>query len=124
MTNKSDALIILTPGFPENEADSTCIPPQQIFVRALKENNPQLNIIVLTFQYPFFSARYQWNGIDVVSFGSESKGRLYRKVMGVRVWAELKKINKESHIREEMIKSFPLICFLHMPNMCSIEGLL
>ncbi len=98
MTNKPDTLIILTPGFPENEADSTCIPPQQIFVKALKENNPQLNIVVLTFQYPFFSARYQWNGVDVISFGGQAKGRLYRKVMGVRVWAELKKINKEYHI--------------------------
>jgi glycosyltransferase involved in cell wall biosynthesis len=98
MTNKSDALIILTPGFPENEADSTCIPPQQIFVKALKDNYPQLNIIVLTFHYPFFSARYQWNGVDVISFGAKAKGRLYSKVTGIRVWAELKKINKEHHI--------------------------
>ena len=98
MTNKSDALIILTPGFPENEADSTCIPPQQIFVKALKDNYPQLNIIVLTFHYPFFSARYQWNGVDVISFGGKAKGRLYSKVTGIRVWAELKKINKEYHI--------------------------
>ena len=98
MINKPDTLIILTPGFPENEVDSTCIPPQQIFVKALKENNPQLNIIVLTFHYPFFSIRYQWNGVDVISFGGEGKGRLYRKVMGIRVWAELKKVNKEYHI--------------------------
>jgi len=98
MTNKSDTLIILTPGFPEDEADSTCIPPQQIFVRVLKEDNPQLNIIILTFHYPFFSARYQWNGVDVISFGGERKGRIFRKVMGLRVWVELKKINKEYHI--------------------------
>ncbi|WP_158992522.1 glycosyltransferase family 4 protein [Mucilaginibacter sp. L196] len=98
MINRPDTLIILTPGFPEDEADSTCIPPQQVFVKALKENNPQLNIIVLTFHYPFFSARYQWNGVDVISFGGERKGRFYRKIMDVRVWAELKKINKEYHI--------------------------
>ncbi len=98
MTNKPDTLIILTPGFPGDETDSTCIPPQQIFVRVLKENYPQLNIIVLTLHYPFFSARYQWNGVEVISFGGERKGRLYRKIIGVRVWAELKKINKEYHI--------------------------
>ncbi|MHB8208913.1 glycosyltransferase family 4 protein [Mucilaginibacter sp.] len=98
MTNKPDTLIILTPGFPENEADSTCIPPQQIFVKALKEDNPHLNIIILTFNYPFFSARYQWNGANVISFGGERKGRFYRKVIGFRVWAELKRINKEYHI--------------------------
>jgi len=93
MTNKPDALVILTPGFPGNEADSTCIPPQQIFVKALKENDPQLNIIVLTFQYPFFSAKYQWNGVDVVSFGGKDKGRIYHKITAIRVWAELKRIH-------------------------------
>jgi glycosyltransferase involved in cell wall biosynthesis len=98
MANKLDALIILTPGFPENEADSTCIPPQQIFVKALKESNSELKIIVLTFQYPFFSAHYQWNGVDVVSFGGKSKGRLHRKVMSFRVWAELKRLNKAYQI--------------------------
>lgn len=98
MIDKPDTLIILTPGFPENEAESTCIPPQQIFVRALKENNPRLNIIVLTFQYPFFSAKYQWYGVDVVSFGGKDKGRVYRKLTGIRVWAELKKIHKSYNI--------------------------
>jgi glycosyltransferase involved in cell wall biosynthesis len=94
MINKPDALIILTPGFPGNEAESNFIPPQQTFVRALKENSPQLNIIVLTFHYPYFSAKYQWYGVDVVSFGGKDKGRIYRKVMEIRVWAGLKKINK------------------------------
>jgi len=98
MTNKSDALIILTPGFPQNEADSTCIPPQQIFVKALKEGNPELKIIVLTFQYPFCSARYNWNNVDVVSFGGKGRGRLQRKMTGFRVWAELKTLNKDYHI--------------------------
>ena len=98
MTDNPNALIILTPGFPENEADSTCIPPQQIFVKALKENNPQLKIIVLTFIYPFFSARYQWHGIDVISFGGKNKGKVYRKLMGMRVWAELKKLNQQHQV--------------------------
>ena len=98
MTNKPEALIILTPGFPENESDSTCIPPQQIFVKALKECSPQLKIIVLTFHYPFFSARYEWHGIDVISFGGKDKGKVYRKLMGMRVWAELKKLNHEYQI--------------------------
>jgi len=95
MTDKPEALIILTPGFPENEADTTCIPPQQVFVKALQEGNPPIKIIVLTFHYPFFSARYKWHGIDVISFGGKNKGKVYRKLMGLRVWAELKKLNQQ-----------------------------
>ncbi len=95
---KIKTLIILTPGFPENENDSTCVPPQQIFVKALKEVSPQLNIIVLTFQYPFFSKEYEWNGIKVISFGNPRNSRVLRFFSGLRVWMELRKLNKEYQI--------------------------
>jgi glycosyltransferase involved in cell wall biosynthesis len=96
--NKVKTLVILTPGFPENEADSTCIPPQQIFVKALKETHPELNIIILTFQYPFFSAEYDWHGIRVIAFGGENKGRLFRLFRGLRVWKTLGRLNKEHQL--------------------------
>lgn len=92
---KPDTLIILTPGFPKDGADSTCVPPQQVFVKALQEAAPALNIIVLTFQYPFFSAEYSWNGIKVISFGNSSNSRFYRKFTGIRVWQTLKRLHKE-----------------------------
>jgi glycosyltransferase involved in cell wall biosynthesis len=92
---KPDTLIILTPGFPKDEADSTCVPPQQVFVKALQEAAPALNIIVLTFQYPFFSAEYSWNGIKVISFGNMRNSRFYRKFTGIRVWQTLKRLHKE-----------------------------
>ncbi|WP_158797178.1 glycosyltransferase [Pedobacter sp. L105] len=97
-TNKRKTLVILSPGFPENEADSTCLPPQQIFVKALKEVYPELNIIVLTFQYPFFSAKYDWHGVRVISFGGKNKGRLYRLFMNVRILATLRKLRREEQI--------------------------
>ena len=96
--NKQQTLVILTPGFPANEADSTCIPPQQIFVKALNEIEPELNIIVLTFIYPFFSAEYDWNGVKVISFGGKDKGSVYRKLTGIKVWLVLKKLNKQHQI--------------------------
>src|ERR1700740_447685 len=92
---KPETLIILTPGFPKDEADSTCLPPQQLFVKALQEAAPALNIIVLTFQYPFFSAEYSWNGIKVIAFGNSSDSRFYRKFTGIRVWQTLKKLHRE-----------------------------
>ena len=47
MNDKPKTFVILTPGFAKDEADSTCIPTQQNFVRALKEIYPQLNIITI-----------------------------------------------------------------------------
>lgn len=87
-----NTLIILTPGFPANEEDSTCIPPQQLFVKALKEVNPELNIIVLTFQYPFFSGEYLWNGIKIIAFGNPQNSRLKRLFTGLRMHLTLKKL--------------------------------
>lgn len=95
---KPKTLIILTPGFPKDEADSTCVPPQQQFVKALQRAAPALNIIVLTFQYPFFSAEYSWNRIKVISFGNKGNNRFYRKFTSFRVRQTLLKLHKEYKI--------------------------
>jgi glycosyltransferase involved in cell wall biosynthesis len=90
--------VILTPGFPANEDDSTCVPPQQLFVKALKQVNPELNIIVLTFQYPFFSGEYMWKGIKVIAFGSPRNDKLSRLLTNTRVWHTLKKLQQENEL--------------------------
>jgi len=98
MTELKKTLVILSPGFPKNEADSTCIPPQQVFVRNLKLQYPALNIIVLTFEYPFHSSSYQWNNVSVISFGGANKGGLTRLNNWRRVWLTLKRLNKQHQL--------------------------
>ena len=58
MRPDNDTIIILTPGFPASVADSTCLPMQQHFVKTLKQLYPDLNIIVLSFQYPYVVRTY------------------------------------------------------------------
>ncbi|MBD1364882.1 glycosyltransferase family 4 protein [Mucilaginibacter sp. ZT4R22] len=91
-----DTLIILTPGFPADETDTTCIPPQQVFVRALKENYPKLQIIVLSFQYPFEEKEYVWHGIKVIAFGGQGKGGARRMLIWFKAWQCLRAI-RERH---------------------------
>ncbi|WP_121809507.1 glycosyltransferase family 4 protein [Mucilaginibacter kameinonensis] len=95
---KHKTLVILTPGFPEHEGDSTCIPPQQVFVKALQEEHPELNIVVLTFQYPFFSGEYLWHGIKVIAFGNPRNSRVVRRFTGLKVLRVLHKLHKETQI--------------------------
>lgn len=97
-TNLPKAIIILTPGFPADEKDSTCLPPQQLFVKALQQMNPKLKVIVLTFQYPFFASRYLWNGIEVIAFGGKGRGKIYRQVLWLKVVQCLHKLNKQYEI--------------------------
>ncbi len=96
--NKGDTLIVLTPGFPANEDDSTAVPAQQVFVRNLKQNFPQVNIIVLAFQYPYSASEYQWNGIKVISFGGRNRGNMFRIFNWTRVRRKLRQLNRQYHI--------------------------
>ena len=91
-------LLILTPGFPANEDDTTCIPPQQTFVKALKENNPSLKIIVVAFQYPFFKANYSFFGVKVISLDGRNKAKLARVITWIKAWNTLLKINRENEV--------------------------
>jgi len=98
MKNMLDTLVILSPGFPENEADTACIPPQQIFAKALKEICPGLNIIVISFQYPFVADTYQWHGINVFALGGKEKGKLHRAAVWTKAWRLMRKIRRENHV--------------------------
>ncbi len=103
MKNKPKHIVLLTPGFPENEEDSTTIPALQIYVKALKESNPKFDIKVITFQYPFLSKEYNWFGVSVFPLN----GRNIR-TKKLKVWKKAKqlldKINEEKQI--DIIHSF------------------
>jgi glycosyltransferase involved in cell wall biosynthesis len=90
-----ETLVILSPGFPKDETDSTCIPAQQTFVKALKESRPDLHIIVLTFHYPFYRGRYLWHGVEVIAAGGKGNGKLLRLLTWRRVWKVLEELNRE-----------------------------
>jgi glycosyltransferase involved in cell wall biosynthesis len=93
-----DTLIVLSPGFPENESDTTCLPAQQALINALNANFKQVQIIVLSFQYPFTSISYRWNGNRIIPFNGRSKRKLYRLLTWLKVWRMLKKLNREDAI--------------------------
>jgi glycosyltransferase involved in cell wall biosynthesis len=86
----SKTLVILTPGFPKDEADTACITPLQLFVKAVKETHPLLNVIVLAFHYPFTAAQYHWHDIEVIALGGKDTGGLKRRLTWVKAWSVLK----------------------------------
>ncbi|HEX3769151.1 MAG TPA: glycosyltransferase [Puia sp.] len=98
MILKTKTLIILIPGFPADESDSTCLPFPQTFVRHLKRLNPGLNIKVLAFQYPFFESVYEWHGIEVHAFNGRNLGGLSRLFLWRRIWHRVKRIFKKEDV--------------------------
>jgi len=90
MTARNKTLIILIPGFPANEQDSTCLPFQQAFVKHLRLLDPEMNIKVLAFQYPFFESVYSWHGVEVSAFNGGNHGVVRRLLLWVKIWSRLK----------------------------------
>ena len=98
MTWRNKTLIILIPGFPANEVDSTCLPFPQTFVKHLKLLNPGLTIKVLAFQYPFFESVYEWHGVEVHALNGRNRGGFMRLFLWRTIWRRLKKIFREEQI--------------------------
>ena len=98
MNSENDILVILTPGFPESEADTTCLPLQQSLIRCLKDKYSRLNIVVLSFQYPYHKKTYKWFDITVSSFGGKNKGGLPRLLLRCKILAGLNEINSKNKI--------------------------
>lgn len=102
MSPHQKTLIILTPGFPANESDTTCLPAQQQFVKAVQRHFPAIQMIILTLKYPFTFSNYYWHNIRVISFGIQ-KG-FYRQFAWMQVWKALKQIKKKHDV-------LGLLCF-------------
>ena len=98
MKKDPPSLVILTPGFPEDELDTSCLPFLQSLIRTINKDFPILRIIVVSFQYPYTSSEYSWNGNTIFSLGGRNKGKLSRRFLWFRVWRKLKKIKDENNV--------------------------
>lgn len=98
MSDGPGTILILTPGFPKDEADTTCLPLQQTLLRALKKEYPSQKIIVLSFQYPYQRVDYTWHGMEVISMGGSNKGGFRRLLLWNNVRKRLKSLAAENNI--------------------------
>ncbi len=97
MENKQTHIVFLTPGFAQNEQDTTTIPAMQLYIKALKEQVPNLRITIISFQFPFTNEKYKWFGCDVIPLkGRNSK--LKRIFIWNKVFTILNIVNKENPI--------------------------
>lgn len=69
------SVLLITPGFAADDADSTCIPPLQLLVRGLTEKGVRVEIIAL--QYPFRPEPYVWHGARVWPCNGQNRRNRY-----------------------------------------------
>lgn len=104
MTPNLQHVVFFTPGFPADENDWNCIPILQNYVFYFSKLNPETLVSVISFQYPFETKVYEWNGIKVYAAGGKNKKYLSRVVAWFRVLMFFKKINRIKKV--DVIHSF------------------
>jgi glycosyltransferase involved in cell wall biosynthesis len=90
-------VVIISPGFADGEKDSSCIPFLQMQVNEFK-NFTDINIQIISLQYPFESKTYLYNGIRVHAMGGQNKKGVARLLIWYKTLRLLKKLHKEQQI--------------------------
>jgi len=98
MNAAGKSLIILTPGFPEDENDSACLPWMQNIVRAFQKEISPVNVVILAFQYPHKKEPYLWEGIRVIPFGGANKGGISKLFLRYKINRTLTKIHRQEKV--------------------------
>lgn len=95
---KKRVLVVLSPGFAANDADSTCLPAQQSLLRCLNRLYPFLTIRIIAFQYPHHSVPYLWNGNTVLPLNGKNRGGWRRWI----TWLKASRVLLGLHRRENI----------------------
>ena len=103
MPDNPNHIVFLTPGFAESESDSTTIPALQIYLKELSSRLSDTKLTLISFQFPFHSKPYPWNGITVIPLnGQNSRLKKYK------TWTKARETLEKLHQRHkiDVIHSF------------------
>lgn len=96
--NNRVTLLVLSPGFPANETDTNCLPAQQSLILCINKSFPDVQVIILAFEYPYSTRRYHWFGNRVIPFGGRNTGGIPRMIRWIKILAELARLKKAHRV--------------------------
>lgn len=91
-------LLIVTPGFPKDKDDTSCLPAVQQFILCYKRLHPEITFTILSLHYPFDQKHYCWNGIEVYSLRGQNKNGIQRGGTILRAIRKGLSVNRENKI--------------------------
>ena len=99
MSSSPSSILFLIPGFPEDEADTTCLPAVQNYVAAFARAHPEIQTHVIAFQYPFVQRTYAWKGATVHALGGRNRRGLRRLVTWLRAARTVRRLRRATAIQ-------------------------
>ncbi len=98
--NSIKQIIVLSPGFPTDEQELDCIPIIQNLVSALATADEEIQVKVISFQYPFTARTYLWNQVEIIALGGKNSPYPHRFI----TWSKaLHHIHKQCKNKKETI---------------------
>lgn len=93
-------LLILTPAFPadESEKESVWLPAKQRLIKCVNRNFPEVEVIILSFQFPLSKQPYYWHNNLAIPFGGGNKNKGRNWLVWLSVFRKLKEINREKNV--------------------------
>ena len=65
-------ILLITPGFPVDENDTTCLPMVQEFLKGFLNLHPEIEFTVVSLHYPYHTNSYLWNKTNVIPLGGSN----------------------------------------------------
>ena len=65
-------ILLITPGFPADENDTTCLPMIQEYLKGFLNLHPEIIFTVVSLHYPYQTNPYLWKGINVIPLGGSN----------------------------------------------------
>ncbi|MEZ5014115.1 MAG: glycosyltransferase family 4 protein [Chitinophagales bacterium] len=90
-------ITIVTPGFAANEADTTCIPYLQDYVRSLSRAIGGEHIDIVALHYPYTKTPYQWHHISVHPMNGQNIKWPRKYFFLSRVTQQIKKVSMQNN---------------------------
>lgn len=88
-----EIIVVLTPGFPKDAQDTTCLTYLQNWALAMQQYQAK-ELYIIAFQYPFVEKNYCWKGIQVYAAGGCNTKYLSRLLTWGKVWKKLLYLKK------------------------------
>lgn len=97
MSTAKSHIVFLTPGFAENETDTTSVPALQDYLKLIRQHVPGIQLTLLTFQFPFATESYDWHGITVIPLNGKNS-KLNKISIWYNAWQTLQHLNRQNPI--------------------------
>ncbi len=86
-------ILLITPGFPADENDTTCLPMVQEFLKGFLNLNPEIEFTVVSLHYPYHTNHYLWNEINVIPLGGSNKNGIAKLMLWRKAIKKVYEIN-------------------------------